>query len=53
MAATQTDQKKLLEPKEPLVTVSRNKPANFFVYIAKIHLEEVRDNRATRVGQCG
>ena len=40
MAATQTDQKKLLEPKEPLVTVSRNKPANFFVYIAKIHLKK-------------
>ncbi len=35
----QKESKKLLEPTSNLVTISTRKPANFFIYIAKIYLK--------------
>ena len=35
----QKETKKLLEPTSNLVTISTRKPANFFIYIAKIYLK--------------
>ena len=40
MASVEKEEKKLLDPQSNLVTISTQKPANFFTYISKIHLKK-------------